>query len=359
MQVPYYYSITDSGFGETSKTNREIMNLGFLPVEKKLHLLFLEKLISIIPVSYYWGWTIAAGIVFICTSIGVFHFEESFSYIPSLFMLSVLIALQPIIVIWAHKKMNLLKDYLMDIIDLTKDEILKWYEDQISIVFDEKRMLASGVLYLIVVHLTHLDVMGFSFKSFYSYAIINTVYLISGILLGFGLYPLVCTALMVYKIGKLPMNENVLLSKNLQIKGLLYSKFTICAASIYATWGFFRLSTISKFSNALNIGFYSFFALLLIAYFILPQYSIHQMIVKTKKEKLEIFSKQLMNNAKEAFHSPTKNNISVLKDFLDIEHQLDEMCVWPFGTYEVLHIVLIIIIPIIVVLLEVILGIMR
>jgi len=63
--------------------------------------------------------------------------------------------------------------------------------------------------------------------------------------------------------------------------------------------------------------------------------------------------KEVVCHAKEAFSSPTKDNLLCLRSFLDIKQQLDAMCVWPFGSYEVLHIVLIVIIPILVVLLEI------
>lgn len=220
-------------------------------------------------------------------------------------------------------------------------------------------MFASGVIINIILHLLGANQFGFTFKSFYSYAILESDYSFTHFFMGFGLYPLFLTALMVHKITKLPLNINVLLSKNLQIKGLLYSKFTICAASVYAAWGLFRLSTPARLTAWQDISLYSFFALLLLSYFILPQYSIHQMIIKTKKEKLEMFSKQVSARAKEAFSNPTKDNISCLRNFLDIEQQLDAMCVWPFGSYEVLHIVLIVIIPFMVVLLEIIFGIIK
>ena len=330
-----------------------------LRVNGKSHQTFLERFVSIIPIPYYWGWAIFGGIIFLVTSFALIYFENSSSYIPSILILSILIAQQSIIVIWAHKRLKQFNEYLLDIIELPESGILKWYEDQMAIVFNAKGMLVSGVLVTVFVHLIGLDKFGFTFQSFYSSAIIEFDYILAQILMGSGLYALFCTALMVYNLSKLPMNMNLLLSKNLQIKGLLYSKFTICAASVYTVWGCFHLSTPAKLSTVWGISWFSFFALLLLAYFILPQYCIHQMIMKTKKERLETFSKKLSANAKEAFSSPTKDNLLCLRSFLDIKQQLDAMCVWPFGSYEVLHIVLIVIIPILVVLLEIVFRVIK
>jgi hypothetical protein len=38
---------------------------------------------------------------------------------------------------------------------------------------------------------------------------------------------------------------------------------------------------------------------------------------------------------------------------LAVKHRLDEMCQWPFGSYELVHIALIVIIPLLVVILEI------
>jgi hypothetical protein len=347
MGRSYPYFRTESRIEESSKK------------KGKSPQLFLERFLSIIPAPYYWEWTIFAGIIFLSTSVVLLYFEKSISYILSFFILSIMIAQQPIIVIWTHKKMKLFSDYLLGIIELPESKILKWHEDQMAIVFDEKRMITLGVLYSIFSYFVDIDQFGFTFKSSYSQSAFEIDYFLVHFLTGVGLYVLLCTALMVYRIGKLPMNINVLLSKNLQIKGSLYSKFTICATSVYAISGCFSLSTPSKLNTLLKIGVYSFFAVLLLAYFILPQYSIHQMIMKTKKEKLEMFSKRLMAKAEEAFSKPTKDNISCLRNFLDIENQLDQMCVWPFGSYEILHIVLIVIIPFMVVLLEIVFDIIK
>jgi hypothetical protein len=88
-------------------------------------------MVSIFPVPYYGGWTIIAGIIFLSSSIAIFHFEHSLSFIRILFILSILIAQQPIIVIWAHKKMKLLREYLLVVIDLPQNEILDWYKKQV------------------------------------------------------------------------------------------------------------------------------------------------------------------------------------------------------------------------------------
>jgi len=83
------------------------------------------------------------------------------------------------------------------------------------------------------------------------------------------------------------------------------------------------------------------------------------MMVKTKNKKTERFSLMLRSKLCEAFENPNKKNLSCLKNLLQIQNKIDKMSEWPFSSYEVLHIVLIVIIPLIIVGLELLLRIIK
>ena len=319
----------------------------------------LERAISLIPLPYYWTGAFMEAIFFLISGLLTLFFERSFIYILSFFILSTLIVQETIFLIWAHEKIIFLKNIFIDIIELPEEEILKWYEGQEAIIFNDKGMILTGVSITIIAHQLGLDHLGFASQPYYPYIFVRISYYLAHYIMGAGLYVLIATALMVYKMGKLPLRVNVLLSKNIQFKGVLYSKFTLCAASVYIVWGLFHMSTPLKLTTLQSILWFSSFAVLLCAYFILPQYSIHQMMIKTKKEKLGLFSSRMRDKAEEVLRNPTKENASSLKNMLDIQCQLDEMCEWPFGSYEVLHIALIVVIPLIVVILEMILGVIK
>jgi len=319
------------------------------------HETLLERTISVIPLPYYWAGIFVGVMLFLISVIILTFFEKSFEYIISFFILSTLIALQIVFVVWAHEKIRFLREIFIDMIELPREEILKWYEGQEANIFNNKMMVLTGVSITAFAHLLGLDNFGFPQESHY----IEVYYFLAHFIMGASLYTLIATAFMVYKMGKLPLSVNVLLSKNIQFKGVLYSKFTLCAASVYLIWGFFHMSTPNGLSALQSKLWFSSFAVLLCAYFILPQYSLHQMMIETKKEKLGMFSSRLKDKAEEAIRNPTRENASSLKNMLDIQCQLDEMCKWPFGYYEILHIVLIVIIPLIVVVLEIKFGVIK
>ncbi len=319
----------------------------------------LERFVSIIPLPYYWGAAIIGALLFLISAGVLVFFEGSFIYIWPCFILGTLVALQCAFISWAHEKIRFFRDILIDMVELPETEILKWHRDQEGKVFNDMMMILVGVGITVIAHELGLDYFGFSFNSFYSYATIKFDYYLAHYLMGAGLYVWIATALMIYNLGKLPLDINVILSKNIRFKGVVYSKFTICAVIVYIAWGGFHLSTPARFSSMQSMLWFSSFALLLLAYFILPQYNIHQIMVKTKKKKLEVFSSKLRQKAEETFRDPTEENFLYLDSMLGVQQRLDEMCAWPFGSYEVLHIALIVIVPLMVLIFEVVREILR
>ncbi|MBN1235017.1 MAG: hypothetical protein JW999_03095 [Methanotrichaceae archaeon] len=324
----------------------------------KDHNTHLERALSIIPFPYYWAWAIFGGVSSLISFTIMLFFERSYTFIWVFLVLSALTAWQSIGVVWAHKRMSLFRNTFIHLVEWPEGKIRTRYEEQIAIIFDDKKMIASGIFAVILAHLLGVDYFGFHFQAFPN-IIFKIIYYSAVYTLGVGLYVMIMTASAVRKIGDLPLTANVLFSKEMQAIGILYSKFTIYSASIYIIWVLFQMLTPLQLSPLGRTLLSVFFAVLLCAYFILPQYSIHQMMVKTKQKKIKKFSSHLSALANETLKDPTDENLSSLSDFLDVERQLDKMNEWPFSFYEILHIVLITVIPLIVLTLEVVHGVIN
>lgn len=285
-------------------------------------------------------------------------FDKTFLYADALIILSFIIALEGTIISWAHNKMESFEDILVNIVDLPKEAIIETCQKQEAEIFNDRRIAIFAIFFILFVHITGIDYHAASFDSITSLFIFRLGYYWAIYLEGAGLYILIMTALAVHKIGVLPLRIDALYS-DFHAIGTLYSKFTICAASVYITWGLFHIIVPPQFSSLQMILWFLSFAFLLFAYFILPQYSIHKMMISTKKEKIELFSSQLRAAMDGTFEVPTDENVLHLKDLFMVHDKLSQMCEWPFGRYELLYIILIIIIPSIIVLLEIALGIIN
>lgn len=322
---------------------------------KKMH---LEMIISPIPAPYYLGWPLLAAAFLLISYLILMQFENSTSYIDVFLILSAIIALEGIAVSWAHNTLESFDKILINVVDLPKEAIIESYGEQKAGIFNDKRMILFAVIFIAFVHASGIDYHAVSFNSSISDAILKIGYYFAVYIEGVGLYIAAMTAGTIYKIGTLRLQVNALYS-DFHAIGVLYSKFTILAACTYIAWGFFHLIVPPQFSPLQIILWFLFFAILLLAYFILPQYSIHRMMASTKKEKMEMFSSQLRAALDKSIDYPTDESALHLRDLLSVQNRLDQISEWPFGVYEILYIALIIIIPLIVVLLEIALGIIK
>ena len=313
----------------------------------------IDRIVALIPLQYYWSAITIGGIFFSISSTILMFFKSELTYMMLVFLLSILLILEITTIIWCEKKMELLEGTILNFVELSREDTVKWYEKQEALIFNDKRMFASGIFLNVLSHWAGLDYFGISFNSVYSEFFFRICYYFVHYFVGAGMYMLIATAWMTYRISHLPLNIDIILSKNIQFKGTLYSKFTTCAVAIYIAWGIFYISTPLRLHSMNRIIWFSSFAIILAAYFILPQYSVRQILAKTRKERLKVFTSRLKAKAEETLENPTKENAECLKNLLDVQNQLDEMSEWPFGSYEVAHIALIIIVPLIVVALEI------
>jgi len=321
---------------------------------KRMH---LEKIISPIPVPYYLGWPLLAVAFLLISYLILMLFEKSSLNINAFLFISSIIALESMAISWTHNRLESFEDILINIIDLPKQAIIKSYNEQKADIFNDKKMIIFAITFIAVVHASGVDYHTISFNSRISNVVFEIGYYFAVYIEGIGLYIMAMTARTIHKIGALPMQVNALYS-DFHAMGVLYLKFTIFAASVYIVWGFFYIIVPPQITPLQIILWFLAFAVLLFAYFILPQYSIHQMMASTKKEKMEMFSSQLRAALDESATIRGESALH-LKDMLLVQNSLDQMSEWPFGIYDVLYIAIIIIIPLIIVTLESILGIIK
>jgi len=326
-----------------------------LPKFRKDRKTHIERALSVIPFPYYWAWAVFGGATFLISFALLMMMEKSFYFIWIFLVLSLLITWQSIGVVWAHKKMGQFAETFINLVIWPEEEIKRRYEKQMAKIFDDRKMVLTGILAVILAHILGIDYMGFSFHAFLT-IIFKFIYYLSIYTLGIGLYVLIMTAMAVNKIGDLPLSASVLFSRDMQSIGILYSKFTAYASSVYLIWVIFLMMTPLELSHHERVMIFLAFAVLLLSYFIIPQRSIHRLMARTKHEKIDAFSSHLCDVADVAFINPTDERLLSLNDMLNIQRQMDKMSEWPFSFYELIHIIVITIIPLIVLALEILHG---
>jgi hypothetical protein len=315
------------------------------------HRIHFEKILSIIPLPYYWSWAIFAAVSFLISLYLLQTFQSSYNYAWAFLVLSTLTAMQSTGIIWAHRKMDLFSNNFVNLIELPRVDVKRKYEEKASDIFNDRKLFAFGMAAAILAGLLGVSVLGFSFlavpEMFFKIIYYSAVYT-----LGAGLYVMIMTASAVHKIGHFQLNSDALFSRDMQDIGILYSKFTAYSAIIYIIWTFFWSSVPCRLPPQHRTLLFVSFAVILLAYFVVPQYGIHRLMVRTKGVKTDAFLQRLKMEAENAFKEPTDENMQALDDLLEIQHKLDKLSVWPFGFYEILHIALITVVPLMVLTLE-------
>lgn len=92
-------------------------------------------------------------------------------------------------------------------------------------------------------------------------------------------------------------------------------------------------------------------ALLMI--FVLPQFSIHGIMIKAKYDKIRSFSIYLENAMNDVIKDPTSEDIERFEKFSSIAERLEAISEWPFDTRAVLTIFTTILIPIVYVIIDI------
>ena len=337
---------------------RDIMQPDTTDSNEPVRKMHLHRLISLIPVSYPLGWTLLAAAFLAASFLILWLIEGSLLHLDATVMISVIIALEGMIISWAYRKVSSFEEVLAAVVDLPREELRRTFKKQVAEIFSDRGMIIFSAFFILFVHIAGIDYHAVAFNSIVSATVFKLGYYFAVYLEAAGLYILIMTALAVHRIGLLPLRLNALYS-DFHAIGTVYFKFTICAAAVYVIWGFFHIIVPPQFSSLQMILWFLGFALLLFAYFILPQYSIHRMMISTKREKIELFSSQLRAAMDSSQGAPTDENVSNLKDIFLVSEKMGQMCEWPFGSQELLYITLIIIIPLVVVILEIALGIIK
>lgn len=316
------------------------------------------RIISVIPLPYHLAWPLFSIIILSLSAISLMLFEKAFPYLDAFLMVSIIIALEGAIISWAHHKISSLGVILANILDLPQVKAIERCREQRAEILNDRGIFLFAALFMLFVHVAGIDYHAISFDSDISFLAFKLSYFLAVYLEGAGLYILIMTAIAVHNIGAMPIRIGALYS-DFHAIGLLYSKFTICAAVVYVVWGFFHIIVPPQFSSLQMMLWFFSFAILLFAYFLLPQYNIHRMMRSTKRERIDLFSYQLSAALNGSASVPSDESLGHINDMFMVHDKLAQMSEWPFGAREILYITLIIIIPLVVVLLEIAIGIIK
>lgn len=315
---------------------------------------FSEKLVSIFPFQYYISWTIIGINFFSFFYLFQIIYDESMLIIPVL-ILSYLIAIQNIVIIWGSKSLENLYYSLETFVDLESSKLEDFYKSSLTHILDSKKSSISGFFVGIGVVITVLISSHPEINSLYIALAFYLIVYITAFFMGSGLYFMFTTAKFISDISKLKIKVSIYQhpSKSLNSTGKIFLKFFYLASFIvYIPW-LLALYFSPWELNLITLSWFFVIGIISILYFIFPQYTIHKIMVKAKRDKenevgnyLDLFDNKYTLN-------PSPMNINLLNELNQLKETIKSMDEWPFDIMSALSTISAIILPLTLILIQI------
>jgi hypothetical protein len=261
-------------------------------------------------------------------------------------------------IIWVWNSLNRLLTPMLHFIALPRAEIVAWHFKQMRAIFNTSGMTLTGLTVVV------LGMASFVFQcQWFSWPVVwfgtdlaNLVVVVVAStvfwLAGTALWMLVRLALMVITLSKLPLILRafqdpvcgicVLGRLFLRISLILVSGYTLMAVTAMYLSPFRCLPSQSHFV----LGWLAFGAVIVLAFFIVPQYGIHVAMVRAKHEKLHVLAAYLSSTFEEVISNPKPERTEHVEKLVELHSYLNKMPEWPFDTKVFASVISAIILPV-------------
>lgn len=253
--------------------------------------------------------------------------------------------------IWFSKTLEDFTPSIFKFIAWPKEKILSWYENEIRLIFNDKRMAISGLFFSVCLPLTgfwkplwHADTIAYV-------SLLLMVFVLS-FLAGGMIYTMIRILIMVCKMSKIDdIKVSVYQHPVTSVKavGKLMLRLSLIIIVVY-------LFGISYFLGSkpspLMISITLFFGLFVMFFFIYPQLNVHKIMYKVKHKKLMSFSSYIEESLQAVTEDPSVDNVQRVRELFEVQQSLNGMGEWPFNTKLFITLLTGIAIPILVVLVQ-------
>jgi hypothetical protein len=309
-----------------------------------------EKISRIIHLPYPFLWVIFSGILFLLHMQSYHRLGKDIDSIGSIIVFSALPALLAIAIIWFSKAMEKFTPAMFMFIDWPQEKILKWYEAELRKIFNYKWMLIGGGAMAAVILYNMVASPFWSVLENESKITFSLIVFFVGILGGGLLYNMVRIACMLHNMGnidkiKVSVYQHPLTS--VKAVGNLLTKISMIITCIY-TIGISGVLCEQRFQSWGILLTTGFFGIIVMVFFIFPQYKIHKIMARVKHLRLRRFSSHLEDCLEKVTFEPSQDNVQRVRELFDIQTSLNGMGEWPFDTKLLIIIVTGIAIPILV-----------
>lgn len=288
-----------------------------------------ERMVPLKCIPYPITWIVIGAAIF---GLGIAYqrYFGEVNYLWTQITLIVVFSGMPIGTIHASHLMEDLVVPLRAFVEMEQNEIDDWYLQNLQFMFFSKTMWAVAISVNILGSLTILW-LGIPLKTaggkILAFIFIQFLFFFCGL----SLHLFVSMLIFIHRLSKLPIRIPLYQHPLTSIAALgpLYFKGSVAVLFFYllillAIWfGPYGLPP-------LMLVWVAVLGVTPILLFLYSQIGIHNIMVKSKHDRLRGFSPKLEKAFETAMSNPTPDNINYLKEMLDLQERLEKMKGWPF-----------------------------
>lgn len=316
---------------------------------------FPERIIRIIPLSWWLAWLIFWQLLFLIDYLIVLSVDDTNSHSDVFAFIALFFASVCIATIYCSKVLIRLFPHLHRFIGEEKAKLRDWYTHQLKNCYESFWPLLTGLatsiacvvsIYALLVQLTPPIAFLFYFRLGYL--------AVGFFFLGISLWALVKVALIPMELTKMKVKVSItqFSGNGLQALGSAFMKMSL---SISVSFVFIVAAAMfAPFENNLIVLIWlGLAALLIFGFFLLPQVGIHRVMVNEKTNRMSSFTHHLEEAMDNTLKDPSAENMQRLKELFEVQRHLKEMNEWPFDLTSLWQLLTALIIPIILATIEI------
>ena len=308
---------------------------------------YADKSVRIIPLPHWLSTIILWEIIFLIdylVSRSAMGSTQSLWLFGSLIIFFISVGINSML---CNGELAKLAPHLKSFIDITEDELDRWYSSQLRECYEGWKPIVSGISIGAAAGWT-LDplmrevIQGSDILYYYRHA----YHFIGYFFLGTALWALIKAATIPLSMTKfkIKVSSYQVRGTGLQVLGRAYFRM-----AIFLSASFFVMVAIVAFSpfaaSGIVLVWLAIGAVAIFLFFVVPQMGIHTIMAEVKYKKLDAFSTHLDAALEQSINQPTPENMQRLKELFELQQHLKSMNEWPFELSMVWQLITALIIP--------------
>lgn len=314
-----------------------------------------QRLLRSIPLPLWLAWLIFWQVLFLLDYLFTWRIDDGSAYTLVFASLNLFFASLCIIMMYCSKILIRLFSHLTKFIDEDRPTLIAWYTNKLKQSYEGAWPVISGIVISAMVIISIFPLIDQLTPAINYIFYYRLSYLALGFFfLGVALWAQLQVTLLPIELTrkKLKVSINQFAGNGLQALGSSYLKMSMAISVSFILIVMTAIAAPFE-NNMIVLIWLGIAALLIFAFFLLPQVGIHRVMVSEKTNRMAGFTQHLEETMDKTLKDPSAENMQRLKELFEVQNHLKGMNEWPFDLTSIWQLLTALIIPIILAAIEI------